>query len=43
MEEGKHKLEAKEFATAEKTFASGKLGRISHVFFGFTIMNDNHE
>ena len=23
MEEGKHKLEAKEFATAEKTFASG--------------------
>ena len=29
MEEGKQKLEAKEFAIAEKTFASGKLGRIS--------------
>ena len=29
MEEGKQKLEAKEFAIAEKTFASGKRGRIS--------------
>jgi len=43
MEEGKHKLEAKEFATAEKTFASGKLGRISisSCLFGLMIKSSS--